>query len=136
MQQQLLQNVPLKVLLSKQSSHDILVRPNTKNGQILRRLKNSYKKQPRNKNKKMKIKKLPQCPWILKIHQAGTGLPGTDKDTRKTNTTSDRLKKAEQCLQISNSYQTLTDFRDKDMNYIQTKRTPPAKKKITPICPR
>ena len=41
-----------------------------------------------------------------------TGLPGTDKDTRKTNTTSDRLQKAEQRLQISNSYQTLTDLRD------------------------
>ena len=67
--------------------------------------------------------------------RSSTGLPGTDKDTRKTNTTSDRLKKAEQRLQISNSYQTLTDLRDEDMDYIQTKRTPPAKTKITPIRP-
>ena len=127
-QQQLLQNVPLKVLLSTQSSHGILVRPNTKNCQMLRKLKNSYKKQPRNKNKKLKIKKLPSS-------RSSTGLPGTDKDIRKTNTTSDRLKKAEQRLQISNSYQTLTDLRDEDMDYTQTKRTPPAKTKITPIRP-
>ena len=56
--------------------------------------------------------------------RSSTGLPGTDKDTRKTNITSDRLKKAEPHLQISNSYQTSTDLRDEDMDYIQTKRTP------------
>ena len=66
--------------------------------------------------------------------RSSTGLPGTDKDTRKTNTTSDRLKKAEQRLQISNSYQTLTDLRDEDMDYIE-KKNPPAKTKKNPYVP-
>ena len=50
-----------------------------KNCQILRKLKNSYKKQSRNKNKKLKIKKLPRCPWILNIHQAGRALVSLGK---------------------------------------------------------
>ena len=54
--------------------------------------------------------------------RSSTGLPGTDKDTRKTNATSDRLKKAEQRLQITNSYQTLADLRDEDMDYNKTKK--------------
>ena len=68
--------------------------------------------------------------------RSSIGLPVTDKDTKKTNVSSDRLEKAEQRLQISNRYQTLADLRD-DMDYheyLQTK-TPPGNPNITPTLP-
>ena len=36
---------------------------------------------------------------------------------------------------VRRCYQPLTDLRDEDMDYIETKTPPPAKTKITPIRP-
>ena len=69
-------------------------------------------------------------------NRSSTSLPKTEKDTKKTHVSSDRLKKAEQHLLIGNSYQTLTDLGEDDMDvFSQTQRPPPAKSKITPILP-
>ena len=69
-------------------------------------------------------------------NRSSTSLPKTEKDTKKTHVSSDRLKKAEQHLPIGNSYQTLADLGEDDMDVcLQTQRPPPAKSKITPILP-
>ena len=58
-----------------------------------------------------------------------TSLPKTGKDTKKVHVCSDRIKKAEQCLQIGNNFQTLADLEDDDMDIQML----PIKTKITPI---
>ena len=107
---------------------------NTKNFRISKKLKNKIKEQLRNK-RKQQLGNLKGCPWITKIHKIGKDTK-TGKDTKKTHVSSDRLKKAEQHLPIGNSYQTLADLGEDDMDVcLQTQRPPPAKSKITPILP-
>ena len=115
----------------------MLVRPNTKKLSDIEKTEKQLQKAAKKQKQKTENKETSTVSLDSKhpSSRSSTGLPGKEKDTRKTSTTSDRLKKAEQRLQISNSYQTLTNLRDEDMDYIQTKRTPPAKTKITPIRP-
>ena len=111
MQLQLLQNVPLKVLLSIQSSHGILVRPNTKKLSDIEKTEKQLQKAAKKQKQKTGSETRETSTVSLNSKNASsrssTGLPGTDKDTRKMNAASDRLKKPAQRLQISNSYQTL-----------------------------
>ena len=62
-----------------------------------------------------------------------SSLPKTVKDTKKVHVCSDRIKKAEQRLQIGNSFQTLADLEDDDMDISHGIQKPPIKTKITPI---
>ena len=66
---------------------------------------------------------------------SSTSLPKTVKDTKKVHVCSDRIKKAEQRLQIGNSFQTLTDLEDDDRDISHDIQKPPIKTKITPILP-
>ena len=75
------------------------MKQNIKHCLTLKRLKNRYKKQPRNKKKKTGSETKETSTMSLDSKhpssRSSTGLPGTDKDTRKMNVSSDRLKKAE-----------------------------------------
>ena len=64
---------------------------------------------------------------------SSTGLPNTGKDTKKVHVCSDRIKKAEQGLQISNNFQNLADLGDNDMDVSDQIQNPPAKTKIIPV---
>ena len=66
---------------------------------------------------------------------SSSSLPKTVKDTKKVHVCSDRIKKAEQRLQVGNSFQTLADLEDDDMDISHDIDKPPIKTKITPILP-
>ena len=66
---------------------------------------------------------------------SSSSLPKTVKDTKKVHVCSDRIKKAEQRLQIRNSFQTLADLEDDDMDISHDIQKSPIKTKITPILP-
>ena len=66
---------------------------------------------------------------------SSSSLPKTVKDTKKVHVCSDRIKKAEQRLQVGNSFQTLADLEDDDMDISHDIEKPPIKTKITPILP-
>ena len=87
MQLQLLQNVPLKVLLSLQSSHDILVRPNTKKlsdvEKTEKQLQKAAKKQIQKNGSETKETSTVSLDSKNPLSRSSTGLPGTDKATRK-----------------------------------------------------
>ena len=59
----------------------------------------------------------------------------TGKDTKNIHVYSDRIKMAEQRLQIGNSFQTLADLEDDDMDISHDIQKPPIKTTITPILP-
>ena len=66
---------------------------------------------------------------------SNTSLPKIVKDTKKVHVCSDRIKMAEQRLQIGNSFQTLADLEDDDMDISHNIQKPSIKTKITPILP-
>ena len=64
-----------------------------------------------------------------------TKLPKRGKDAKKVHVCSDRIKRAEQRLQIGNSFQTLADLKDDDMAISHDIQKPSVKTKIIPILP-
>ena len=66
---------------------------------------------------------------------SSTSFPKTGKDTNKIHVCSDRIKKAEQRLQVGNIFQTLADLEDDDMDISHDIQKTPIKTKIAPILP-